>query len=395
MTTRMKTHVHDVVNTIISGNSLDVLKTFPDDCIDMVMTSPPYWAQRFYFSENELGQEITFKEYICNLVNIFDEVKRVLKPAGCAFINIADTFYGGNKGNGGMSPEKSKKQLTNKGSYTGISGKRFKNKELPDKCMCLISDRFAIEMVDRGWILRNKIIWHKNNPMPSSVVDRFTLCHEDVFFFTKNKKYYFEQQLEPFVTEPNAKELDRESKQKYAQFFERKDHSGSVGYGLCGRNKRTVWSISNEPLTVDHYASFPSELCDTPIRAGCPQFICSQCGKPRLKYFKREGKTSTVLMKEANIDRDKFHSGQGRKPEENIRAPKEAFERPIVDLGYREQCKCGAKFVPGIVLDPFMGSGTVAIQAKRLGRQYIGIEINPKYIEIANKRIEEEVGLLF
>jgi len=152
------------LNKIYCGEALAILKTFPSNKIDCVITSPPYWNMRDYQEDNQLGLEATHQEYINKLCNIFDEVKRVLKPTGTCFVNMGDTYV--------------------------------------DKELMQIPSRFAIEMSKRGWLLRNNIIWHKNNSMPFPVTDRFTADFENIFFFVKNKRYYFEQQREPISREP-------------------------------------------------------------------------------------------------------------------------------------------------------------------------------------------------
>jgi|LSQX01.2.fsa_nt_gb site-specific DNA-methyltransferase (adenine-specific) len=152
------------VNQIICGHSLEILKTFSDECIDMVITSPPYWTLRDYGVPGQLGLEPTFQEYLDNLKAIFREVKRVLKKEGTCWANLGDSYN-------------------------------------ENKCLLQIPSRFALIMTDElGFILRNEIIWQKPNCMPSSVRDRFTIDFEMLYFFVKNRKYYFEQQKEPMRT---------------------------------------------------------------------------------------------------------------------------------------------------------------------------------------------------
>ncbi|KKL53588.1 hypothetical protein LCGC14_2273980, partial [marine sediment metagenome] len=175
---------------ILHGESLEILKTLPNESIDCVVTSPPYWGLRDYGVENQLGLEKNLKEYLNKLCDIFDEVKRVLKQTGTCWVNLGDTYNsspaGGIGYNAKVGATKNGVQSTNKGLQKNIS----------EKCLCQIPSRFAIEMTDRGWILRNEIIWHKPNCMPSSINDRFTVDFEKLFFFVKNKKYYFKQQFE-------------------------------------------------------------------------------------------------------------------------------------------------------------------------------------------------------
>lgn len=293
---------------IIQGDSLGVLKTLPDESVDCVITSPPYWALRDYGCEGQLGLEPTFQEYIDKLCNIFDEVKRVLKKEGTCWVNIGDTYMNNSSysvaGRQGFNNDKS-----------GMIYK--KDKDVLEKSLCQIPSRFAIEMTNRGWILRNEIIWHKPNCMPSSVEDRFTVDFEKVFFFVKNKKYYFEQILEPYTAPldrwggdnlkaDNESEWDKGTGQSTYRTRNMRPNEE-------GRNKRTVWSITTKGFSEAHFATYPEALVEPMIKSGCP-------------------------------------------------------------LG-------------GIVLDPFSGSGTTGRVAIDNGREYIGIELNPEYIKIQEKRL--------
>jgi len=364
-------------NIIMNGSALQHLKELPDESIDMSMTSPPYWALRDYGVEEQLGLEPTFEEYINKLCDIFDEVKRVLKKEGTCWVNLGDTYYGSGAGTqkNNVEPKgkqvyvmpygsnrtrtwqrpsriESNKAVSNKNCL--YCGKKFKgrlnrnfcskeclnsvgnekrsvNRQVPDKCLTMIPMRFTIEMVNRGWILRNIIIWHKPNTMPSSVKDRFTVDFEYLFFFSKQKKYYFETQYEPY-----DKPMDRwggENTKRYKGKFSQEENfenfnsprartqrpnyperARSLRPDIQGKNKRTVWTLPTKPFSEAHFAVYPEELCETPIKAGCP-----------------EG---------------------------------------------------------GIVLDPFFGSGTTGLVALKQNKRFIGIELNPEYIEIANKRLK-------
>jgi len=258
------------LNKIYQGDSLEILKTFPDESIDMVMTSPPYWALRDYGVEGQLGLESTFQEYINKLCDIFDEVKRVLKKEGTCWVNLGDT-YGGT----GMGQEKSmsSKGKQTKGQYEDAKQAREikSNTKQYSKCLLQIPSRFAIEMTNRGWILRNELIWWKPNCMPSSINDRFTVDFEKIFFFVKSKKYYFETQREPH----KQVSLNRIKKEWHGNLT--KGHAlGGLKSGdmskMChpdGRNKRCVWKITTKGYKEAHFAVYPEELCHTPIKAGC------------------------------------------------------------------------------------------------------------------------------
>ena len=305
------------VNKIIEGNCLTVLKTLPDNSVDCCITSPPYWGLRDYGHEEQLGSEKHFKDFVNNLCNVFDEIKRVLKDTGTCFVNLGDSYSSDTKGTGGPSD----KQLSNKGSR--YAAKKF-DTEIPNKCLCLVPERFAIEMVDRGWTIRNQIIWHKPNQMPSSATDRFTVDFEKIFFFVKQPTgYYFEQQLEPYT-----KPLDRWGGDDLEAngVSEWDEGTGQTSYrkrnmrpNPDGKNMRTVWSINTEPNSEAHFATYPQRLVERMIKAGCPE--------------------------------------------------------------------------NGLVIDPFFGSGTTGIYARKANRNFVGIELNHEYVEIANKRLFKELGM--
>ena len=297
---------------ICQGEAYDVLKTFPDNCIDMVMTSPPYWALRDYGVDGQLGLEPNFEDYISKLCDVFDDVKRVLKDTGTCWVNLGDTYAT----HTGKSRGKSVGQFgTNE--TAGNNSIFYQNRHpqsISEKCLCLIPSRFAIEMVNRGWILRNTVIWHKPNVTPQSMKDRFTVDFEYLFFFVKSKKYYFEQQFD--YHEPR---LMRWGKRAVHSLDGVEDRNAGLdtytGQYATKRNKRCVWSIPTKPCKEAHFAVYPSDLCETPIKAGCPP--------------------------------------------------------------------------GGVVLDPFMGSGTTCAAASQLGRRYIGIELNSEYVNIAQKRLDQ------
>ena len=284
---------------IYQGDALEVLKQFPSESIDMCITSPPYWNMRDYGDKNQLGLEYTTSEFIDNLYNVFHEIKRVLKDEGSLWINIRDTYSKGVKRCG------------------------VKNKSLS-----MIPERLIIKLLDDGWILRNDIIWHKPNAMPDSCKNRFTVDYEHLYFLTKKDKgYYFKTQYEPYTSNIKSKKdniNNNNDKDKRSALIESKMvRHGANGTTLNspskwsdkGRIKRTTWSINTKSYKEAHFATYPTELIECPIDAGCPE--------------------------------------------------------------------CG------IVLDPFMGSGTTGVVAKKQGKHYVGIELNKEYIEIANNRIEK------
>lgn len=272
--------IENYLNKVTYIDALSGLKSLPDKSISCFISSPPYWALRSYLDDNdpnkkyELGQEPTFKEYLNNLIIIFQEVYRVLRDDGCCFVNLGDTFYGGNKGQGGMNS----KQPTNSGSVF-VDGAKFKvASEIKSKSLCNIPYRFAIKMTDElGWIQRNLIIWHKPNKFPESCKDRFTVDFEPILFFVKNKNYDFRQQFEPYSTKYNYNEIyDGKGKKDYEQNLAQNPSDAkrrileSIKSGK-GRNKRSVWSINVKPSKTKHTATYNEELIIPLILAGCPE----------------------------------------------------------------------------------------------------------------------------
>jgi len=361
------------------GNCIDVMKTYPDKYFSMVMTSPPYWGLRSYqgsetvwdgdgncehiwnkikhaskggktksdnmpkvganrteqddeisirfgYTSNfcqkcnawkgQLGLEPTFDLYLKHLCDIFDEVKRVLRDDGTIWVNLGD-IYAGSCGSGWKQTiENTNRAIGGGNENLSLRKQCGRIDNLPSKSLIMIPFRFAIEMVNRGWILRNNIIWHKNNCMPSSVKDRFTVDYEYLFFFSKKKKYYFEQQFESFKSSDKEIERQYSNGTKETAYATNKNYSGGVGFGCKGRNKRTVWTINPRPFKDAHFAVFPKELCETPIKAGCQK--------------------------------------------------------------------------DGIILDPFVGSGSTLVVAERLNRSAVGIDINDNYEQIIRKRINTD-----
>lgn len=301
------------INQIICGDCVEVLKTFPDECIDCCVTSPPYWGLRDYGVSGQLGLEKTPEEYVGKMVEVFREVNRVLKKEGTLWLNLGDTY--------------SATRWTNKPG-TGFQGEGSasnvrieKDTKLPDKNLVGIPWRVAFALQSDGWYLRQDIIWHKPNPMPESVTDRCTKSHEYIFLLAKSQKYYFDNEA--------IKEMGN-----YSECFYRKKLRASANYKLKEpyknnfpvpkdefRNKRSVWTVTTKPFRGAHFATFPEDLIIPMIKAGCP--------------------------------------------------------------------------VGGEVLDPFSGAGTTALVAKKLQRNYIGIDLNSKYCQMAEDRIEQECGSLF
>ncbi len=300
------------LNKIYRGDSLEVLKTFPDESIDCCITSPPYWNLRDYQVVGQLGLEPTFNEYITKLCDVFDEVKRVLKNEGTCFVNLGDT-YGGTGSGQEKSPQAQGKQTD--GQFFGQAKARELKRENTrgyEKCLLQIPSRFAMAMVDRGWILRNTIIWHKKNAMPSSVLDRFSNKYEQVFFFVKNRRYHFdcdavripyelaEKRPLGIIRErefgynskyigPDSEKMgsprarssrkynskdgtkDRVLEDNARRFGTRRPSSQNYERNEKGKNPGDVWTLVSEPFPEAHFATYPTVLVAMPIKAGCPE----------------------------------------------------------------------------------------------------------------------------
>ena len=262
---------------ILKGDSLAVLKRMPDASVQTCVTSPPYWGLRDYGVKGQLGLEKTPEEYVERMVEVFREVRRVLKDDGTLWLNLGDSFACA-KGSGGKS---SFLQSRNAGSrdkghtYTG---------GLPPKNLVGIPWRVAFALQADGWILRSDIIWHKPNPMPESVTDRPTKAHEYIFLFAKSEKYFFNRIAfaEPCKSKKYDVQRMKEGRPRVAgKWFDvRHDrhfatsgnlgHSNKVGNGVT-RNRRTVWTVTARPFKGAHFATFPPALIEPCILAGAPK----------------------------------------------------------------------------------------------------------------------------
>lgn len=438
-------------NQIICGAMPEATKVFPDGHFNCCISSPPYWSLRDYglppsiwdgdincehkwdgeiiqrqrgavsgrtaqtgthkkgiqgtHTHNgqfcskcgawrgSLGLEPTFELFIKHLCDIYDEVKRVLRDDGTCWVNLGDTY-----GNSGYNTHKSRNTKLDKppAGWTNREQGRMATKGIPDKSLCLIPQRFAIEMVNRGWILRNVIIWHKPNPMPSSAKDRFTCDFEYVYFFVKSKKYWFEPQYEPYLTESNA-ERPRMGQGKNTKYNQKRGESKNLRarkkthtmhelrtegielrhFSPLGRNKRTVWklkrsewrqycnqlwenmersgalwTIPTQSFPDAHFATYPEKLVEPMIKAGCPEFVCTKCGKAREKIIGATGGTIGQDWNQHNIEHP-----NGRDPNKTQKVISAASNGTYkkVFKGYTDcGCKGRKEYRPGRVLDCFL-----------------------------------------
>jgi DNA modification methylase len=342
--------------------------------LDMCVTSPPYWGLRDYEMDEQLGLESTPEEFINNLCDIFDEVQRVLRPHGSCWVNLGDSYVRN------PSQQDPQKGINSKYNYNYKHKKNYGSTYRP-KSLVQIPSRFAIEMTNRGWILRNEIIWHKPSCMPASVKDRYTVDFEKMFFFTKNPKYYFKQQLEP-VKEVSLKRaqygLDQTDYDMKAVNVQGLDKMGERFVNPNGRNKRTVWNVNVASFKGAHFAVYPPELIESPIDAGCPEFVDKKTGIPRERVMEKTSLERHELPKDNPNHRPERYDG---KYEQGQRYA------TYDDKGYTDG-RDDDEFTPGIVLDPFFGSGTTAEVAMKQDKDWVGIELNPEFVKISDERLE-------
>ena len=335
------------LNTIICGDTLEVLKTWPDEFVDCVITSPPYWGLRDYGVVRQLGLEKTPEEYVAKMVEVFQEVKRVLKKEATCWLNLGDSYATQHETG---TTDKAKGWT----SATGIGGRQLEHARagsggLPSKNLVGIPWRVAFALQADGWYLRQDIIWAKPNPMPESVTDRCTKSHEYIFLLAKSPKYYFdaeaiketakyglngEDERPAGIVREREYEYDskrnnnpeaymapdkRAGKGRIAYEGKRKNSGTHESFVSIPekRNKRSVWTVTTKPYAEAHFATFPADLIIPMVKAGSPE--------------------------------------------------------------------------KGIVLDPFMGSGTTAYVARQLGRNYLGIELSKDYIKLAERRLSQNV----
>lgn len=426
---------------VIIGNCLDVLKTISDESIDVCVTSPPYWGLRDYGSESvvwggqsncqhvwtdthycdkcnawkgQLGLEPSPEEYIRHLIMIFDEVKRVLKPTGACWVNIGDT-YATVSGSGLKEDRKSRTITRDMMGDVADLRKSLKDYGYREKSLIQIPSRFAIAMTDNGWILRNECIWYKPNPMPTPVKDRFTVDFEKFFFFTKEPKYHFKQQLES-VKEETVKKTKRTKRITFDNTSKWKDDKmeSSVRQGMNQNRGNGIvekrYSLPDHQVFVTFMRSMSDaksivEGTDIPVTKAEHWFRKDEGGfaypttndwlKVRDKVRCDDSMTYRMIDKgltEITYETDavmKNSDGEtknarcvwviptkGESYEHVAMFPKALIKRPIDAC-----CPVG-----GVVLDPFCGSGTVLQYCFEQDIEAVGIEINPDYKDIITKR---------
>lgn len=300
-------------NTILGGDATERLRQLPMASVDCVITSPPYYQLRDYGMPGQIGLESTVSEWVTNMRTVLAQVARVLKTTGALWLNLGDSFsrhprYGG----------------------------------LP-KGMFLAPERLALALTQDGWLIRNKVVWAKTNPMPSSVTDRLTLTYEIVYFLVRSPQYFFDLDAirEPHRSKPQPRRAitGPPSRRDWAGPLAVTRHGlrqavGPAGHHPAGKNPGDVWALATGGYR-GHSSPFPEELVRRPLLATCPQAVCTACGR--------------------SWQRQASH-----------RRHINAYQR----LGPLVTCGCNAPTMPGVVLDPFFGTGTVGVVAQCHGRDW-------------------------
>lgn len=317
---------------ILIGDVRERLRAMPDASVDCVVSSPPYWGLRDYGIAGQIGLEPTLAEHLEVMVDVFREVRRVLKPHGTVWVNYGDCYATTPNGRAAEDVVNDDRTFRDK-PFSTIQG------TLKSKDLCMVPNRLAIALQDDGWWVRSEIIWNKTNPKPESVFDRPAAVHEKIWLLSKSESYFYDAEAlkEPVTGTANARRKDGEYKPaKGKTWGQNRAGTWKETYVPEMRNGRNVWTFQIEGMKEAHFATFPRELARRCIAAGVPKTTCGACG--------------------AVSDCGGLCS---------------VFERQ-----------------PGHVLDIFGGSGTVGLVAKKLGLRSTLIELNPEYAAIARRRIE-------
>ena len=496
---------------LLIGDVLTKIKEIPDESVDCVISSPPYWGLRDYgtgewkggkgdcdhssvrrktrkergglsevqagnaggfgdepkwtsnkcsdcgaiYTDEQWGLEPDFKQYLAKLDQLMVECKRILKKSGTCWINLGDTY---STQSGGMR-DLAEGNETQYGKVNYTKNEDFKDSlmikqkktKFRDKTRMGIPERFYINCIDNDWIARNHIPWVKANAMPTSVKDRFQNKWESIFFFAKNPRYFFNlnavrerplsegykpfnrrirdakklQQMGLDGAMPAAKASDKEieeygnhqpggrsnfgsgkdikkhmekaewkymdigvqgqakslkERSAYARRVEGKEHDSALN-DPKGKNPGDVFFINPRPFIKAHFATFPPELPEKIIKCAVPEKVCTKCGVPAENILEPTEEYAKHLGKSWHDHENDLEQGMQQK-----------MEKDSVTASYKivgeKVCDCHADFEPGVVFDPFMGSGTVALVALQNNRRWLGIEINPDYVEIIRDRLE-------
>lgn len=367
-------------HTLLIGDVQEQLATLPADSVDCVVTSPPYWGLRDYGAEGQLGLEATPEAYLERMVTVLREVRRVLAAHGSLWLNVGDAYVrdagvdrlpttlGGPRVPSSWSNRAQPQRIKNAGP-------------LAAKQLLGMPWRLAFALQADGWWLRADVIWSKPNPMPESVTDRPTKAHEYVFLLTKQPRYFYDAEAVREPAKDGRRNWNGGENFKGGDIARRHGNTSVTGGDPeAGHNLRSVWAISTQPYPEAHFATYPEELVRRCLLAGCPERVCVTCGKPSERIVKRTPMVVRPAPKRTAAQEadpgGKFRTAVGGTVES------EAVSETVgwSDCGHNDYRR-------GRVLDPFAGSGTTLVVARQLGLESIGIELNPDYAVLIDKRM--------
>lgn len=349
----------------------------------------PEHLKEYFEPAPQIGLEPTLDEFIDKMVEVFEEVRRVLRSDGVCWVNMGDSY------NAGTSSSRKQSTDNDVGGWqsAGTHGdRRVKADWCKTKDRMLVPWRLVLALQAAGWYVRDVIVWHKPAPMPESVTDRCTQSWEPIFLLTKSPKYFYDAE----AVKEDSIHAGREVIVTAKGFAGQATGAGINGTGnavigssvmVAGtRNLRNVWTLSPEPFPGAHFATFPTELPRRCIKAGTSEHgCCPKCGAPWKRITERE-----QLKRERPNEYVKRDGAEGT----GNSCANTVAGVAVTTKGWEPTCKCNAgDAIPCVVMDIFNGSGTSGLVARRLGRRYVGFELNPDYAAMARERITSDAPL--
>jgi DNA modification methylase len=391
---------------LLQGDVLSCLSTLPYQSVHCVVTSPPYFGLRDYGHTGQIGLESSPLEFVERLVEVFREVRRVLRDDGTLWLNLGDSYAGAGYANHKINGQEwyDNANLDKRTDRQQSLKKACQVEGIKPKDLVGIPWRVAFALQADGWYLRSDIIWHKPNPMPESVTDRPTKSHEYLFLLTKSPRYFYDAEA---IKEPCSDAMYRQVKDGY-NGKGTKDYAGAgvqnpssvksriiakarqLG-GILTRNKRSVWTITTQSFKGAHFAVFPEKLVEPCVLAGTSEVgVCIACGAPWVRVVQKTGGRDwhKDRMIEGVLPGDV--AGEGGNKRGRSHEPLGSSCSSTVD--WRATCDCPFDDpTAATVLDPFAGSATTGVVALKHGRNFIGIELNPEYAALAKQRLDTSV----
>ena len=363
---------------IVQGDVIERLRTLPDSSVHAVVCSPPYYGMRDYSVNGQIGLEENLGDYIETMVAVGREIGRVLRDDGSWWLNLGDSYNGNSiVRSGGIDShvdaddEGYERQLAPNRDESGVSRRSASQMGMKRRCKMLIPHRVAIALIDDGWIVRNDAIWRKEYSLPESVKNRLSTTFEYFFHLVLDERYWYD--LDAIREEYSDSTLDRVAQNRGNPVWKGesdRDHpDGDRAHTLDpddfthenGKNPGDIFEFPPAQFDGAHFAVMPVDLASVPVEVSCPPHVCSSCGTPH-------------IAAESGVSDDTDSDAAG----------------PDTDGpdGWRPGCECDAGDTdPGIVLDPFCGTGTTGVAARHHDRRFIGIELNDHYVALARSRL--------